>query len=179
MIRDYPEYYKFYSQRSFTWNKITQPNRNGLLERDPTVDGLKTGHTDTAGYCLVSSAKRNDMRLVSVVMGSPNISAREDASAALLNYGFNFYQSRKLYDANAVVLTIPVWKGAAETVKLGVTRDVYAVVPRGQVARSLRADLPEHAVRAAGARHRSRQAARESWRQDARHLRAASHRGCR
>src|SRR4029450_5409850 len=71
LIRDYPDYYKFYSQRSFTWNKITQPNRNGLLDRDPTVDGLKTGHTDTAGYCLVSSAKRDDLRLVSVVMGSP------------------------------------------------------------------------------------------------------------
>ena len=144
LIRDYPEYYKFYSQRSFTWNKITQPNRNGLLERDPTVDGLKTGHTDTAGYCLVSSAKRGDMRLVSVVMGSPKISAREDSSAALLNYGFNFYQSRKLYDANATVLTVPVWKGAADNVKLGVTHDVYAVVPRGQDS-SLKAaaDVPE------------------------------------
>ena len=144
LIRDYPEYYKYYSQRSFTWNKITQPNRNGLLERDPTVDGLKTGHTETAGYCLVSSAKRGDMRLVSVVMGSPNISAREDASAALLNYGFNFYQSRKLYDANATVLTIPVWKGTADAVKLGVTHDVYAVVPRGQdSALSAAADVPE------------------------------------
>ena len=144
LIRDYPEYYKYYSQRSFTWNKITQPNRNGLLERDPTVDGLKTGHTDTAGYCLVSSAKRGDMRLVSVVMGSPNISAREDASAALLNYGFNFYQSRKLYDANATVLTIPVWKGTADTVKLGVPHDVYAIVPRGQdSALAAAADLPE------------------------------------
>jgi D-alanyl-D-alanine carboxypeptidase (penicillin-binding protein 5/6) len=125
IIRDYPEYYKFYSQRSFTWNKITQPNRNGLLER-------------------VSSAKRDGMRLVSVVMGSPSISAREDASAALLNYGFNFYQSRKLYDANAIVLTIPVWKGAAESVKLGVTQDVYAVVPRGQDSSlSAAADLPD------------------------------------
>ena len=144
LIRDYPEYYKYYSQRSFTWNKITQPNRNGLLERDPTVDGLKTGHTDTAGYCLVSSAKRGDMRLVSVVMGSPNIPAREDASAALLNYGFNFYQSRKLYDANATVLTIPVWKGTADTVKLGVPHDVYAIVPRGQdSALAAAADVPE------------------------------------
>lgn len=144
LIRDYPEYYKFYSQRSFTWNKITQPNRNGLLDRDPTVDGLKTGHTETAGYCLVSSAKRGDMRLVSVVMGSPNISAREDASAALLNYGFNFYQSHKLYDANATVLTIPVWKGAADTVKLGVAHDVYAVVPRGQDSSlTAAADVPE------------------------------------
>jgi serine-type D-Ala-D-Ala carboxypeptidase (penicillin-binding protein 5/6) len=144
LIRDYPEYYKYYSQRQYTWNKITQPNRNGLLERDPSVDGLKTGHTETAGYCLVSSAKRGDMRLVSVVMGSPNISAREDASAALLNYGFNFYQSRRLYAANETVLTIPVWKGVADTVKLGVLHDVYAVVPRGQdSALSAAADVPD------------------------------------
>jgi serine-type D-Ala-D-Ala carboxypeptidase (penicillin-binding protein 5/6) len=144
LIREYPEYYKWYSQRQFTWNKITQPNRNGLLERDPTVDGLKTGHTDSAGYCLVSSAKRGDMRLVSVVMGSPNIGAREDSSAALLNYGFGFYETRKLYDANAAVLTIPIWKGVADTVKLGVPRDVYAIVPRGQVSSlTAAADVPE------------------------------------
>lgn len=144
LIREYPEYYKWYSQRSFTWNKITQPNRNGLLERDPTVDGLKTGHTESAGYCLVSSAKRGDMRLVSVVMGSPNISAREDASAALLNYGFNFYQTRKLYDANATVITLPIWKGSTDAVKLGVTHDVYAIVPRGQDGLlSAAADVPE------------------------------------
>jgi serine-type D-Ala-D-Ala carboxypeptidase (penicillin-binding protein 5/6) len=140
LIREYPEYYKWYSQRAFTWNKITQPNRNGLLDRDPTVDGLKTGHTESAGYCLVSSAKRGDMRLVSVVMGSPS----EDASAALLNYGFNFFQTRKLYDANATVLTIPVWKGQADTVKLGVMHDVFAVVPRGQESSlSAAADVPE------------------------------------
>ena len=144
LIREYPEYYKWYSQRAFTWNKISQPNRNGLLDRDPTVDGLKTGHTESAGYCLVSSAKRGDMRLVSVVMGSPSVGAREDASAALLNYGFNFYQLRKLYDANATVLTIPVWKGQADTVNLGVTHDVYAVVPRGQDSSlSAAADVPE------------------------------------
>jgi D-alanyl-D-alanine carboxypeptidase (penicillin-binding protein 5/6) len=144
LIREYPEYYKWYSQRAFTWNKITQPNRNGLLDRDPTVDGLKTGHTESAGYCLVSSAKRGDMRLVSVVMGSPSVSAREDASAALLNYGFNFFQLRKLYDANAPVLTLPVWKGQADAVKLGVTHDVFAVLPRGQDSSlSAAADVPD------------------------------------
>jgi serine-type D-Ala-D-Ala carboxypeptidase (penicillin-binding protein 5/6) len=132
LVREYPEYYKWYSQRAFTWNKITQPNRNGLLERDPSVDGLKTGHTESAGYCLVSSAKRGDMRLISIVMGSPTIRAREDASAALLNYGFNFYQTRKLYTANQPVLTVDVWKGATENVQLGVTRDIYATIPRGQ-----------------------------------------------
>jgi D-alanyl-D-alanine carboxypeptidase (penicillin-binding protein 5/6) len=132
LIRDYPEYYKFYSQREFTWNKITQPNRNGLLERDPTVDGLKTGHTESAGYCLVSSAKREGMRLVSVVMGSPSIAARENASAALLNYGFAFFQTRKLYAANTPIMTLPVWKGSADDVKLGVPHDVYATFARGQ-----------------------------------------------
>ena len=132
LVREYPEYYKWYSQRAFTWNKITQPNRNGLLERDPSVDGLKTGHTESAGYCLVSSAKRGDMRLISIVMGSPTIRAREDASAALLNYGFNFYQTRKLYTANQPVLTVDVWKGVTENVQLGVTRDIYATIPRGQ-----------------------------------------------
>jgi serine-type D-Ala-D-Ala carboxypeptidase (penicillin-binding protein 5/6) len=132
LVRDYPEYYKWYSQREFTWNKITQPNRNGMLERDPSVDGLKTGHTESAGYCLVSSAKRDDMRLISVVMGSPTVRARENASAALLNYGFGFYQTRKLYAANAPVMTLRVWKGAADDVKLGVPRDVYATIARGQ-----------------------------------------------
>jgi D-alanyl-D-alanine carboxypeptidase (penicillin-binding protein 5/6) len=154
LIREYPDYYKWYSQRDFTWNKITQPNRNGLLARDPTVDGLKTGHTESAGYCLVSSARREDMRLISVVMGSPTMRGREDASMALLNYGFNFYQTRKLYAANQPVLTLPVWKGVAEEVQLGVPHDVYATIPRGQegtlsaaadVAEPLQAPLQQNA----------------------------------
>jgi D-alanyl-D-alanine carboxypeptidase (penicillin-binding protein 5/6) len=132
LIRDYPEYYKFYSQRQFTWNKITQPNRNGLLDRDPTVDGLKTGHTESAGYCLVSSAKREGMRLVSVVMGSPSVRAREDASSALLNYGFNFYQTRQLYPNKTPVMTVKVWKGEADEVPLSVVEDIYTTIPRGQ-----------------------------------------------
>ena len=132
LIHDYPEYYKYYSQRSFTWNKISQPNRNGLLDRDATVDGLKTGHTESAGYCLVSSALRNGMRLVSVVMGSPSVRAREDASSALLNYGFNFYQTRKLYANKAPVMSVKVWKGAADEVQLGVVQDIYTTLPRGQ-----------------------------------------------
>lgn len=132
LIKEYPNNYKWYSQREFTWNKITQPNRNGLLYRDPSVDGLKTGHTESAGYCLVSSARRDGMRLVSVVMGSPTIRAREDASSALLNYGFNFYQTRKLYASKAPVMTVKVWKGAADDVALGVPQDIYATLPRGQ-----------------------------------------------
>ncbi|AMN46722.1 D-alanyl-D-alanine carboxypeptidase (penicillin-binding protein 5/6) [Steroidobacter denitrificans] len=132
LIRDYPEYYHWYSQRAFTWNRISQPNRNGLLERDPSVDGLKTGHTESAGYCLVTSAKRDTMRLVSVVMGAPSMRAREDASAALLNYGFGFYQTRRLYAANAPVISLRTWKGRVNEAVLGVQRDVYATFGRGQ-----------------------------------------------
>jgi D-alanyl-D-alanine carboxypeptidase (penicillin-binding protein 5/6) len=144
LVREYPEYYKWYSQREYTWNKITQPNRNGLLDRDPTVDGLKTGHTASAGYCLVSSAKRDDMRLVSVVMGSPTVRAREDASAALLNYGFGFYQTRKLYSANQSLLTLRVWKGDTDQTSLSVPHDVYATFPRGQESSlSVAADVAE------------------------------------
>lgn len=102
VIREFPDYYRWYSQREFTWNGITQANRNGLLERDPSVDGVKTGMTDTAGYCLISSARRDGMRLVAVVMGTDSMKVREDASLALLNYGFNFYESRKLQGKSVV-----------------------------------------------------------------------------
>lgn len=143
LIRNYPEYYKWYSQREFTWNKITQPNRNGLLERDPTVDGLKTGHTDSAGYCLVSSAKRDNMRLISVVMGTPSVRAREDASSALLNYGFRFYETRRLFAPGEPVVTARVWKGEAEEAKFGVVQEVYVTFPRGQEnTLSAAADVP-------------------------------------
>ena len=93
LIRDFPQYYPLFSLREFMWNNIRQDNRNGLLGKDPSVDGLKTGHTDSAGFCLATSANRNGMRLVSVVMGAPSIKAREDASAALLNYGYTFFET--------------------------------------------------------------------------------------
>ena len=134
LIRDFPEYYKYYSQRQFTWNKITQPNRNGLLDRDPTIDGLKTGHTESAGYCLVSSGKREDMRVISVVMGAPSIRAREDASLALINYGFRFFETKQLFSANKPVLTARVWKGEADQVELAPNADVFVTIPRGQEA---------------------------------------------
>ncbi len=144
LIRDYPEYYKWYSEREFTWNNITQPNRNGLLVRDPTVDGLKTGHTESAGYCLVSSAERDGMRLVSVVMGASSVRAREDASAALLNYGFGFYQTRKIYTARQPLLEVPVWKGQVDTATLSVPEDVYVTIPRGQESSlTVAADIAE------------------------------------
>ena len=134
LITEFPDFYQWYSLREFTWNNITQHNRNGLLLRDPTVDGMKTGHTDSAGYCLVTSAKRDGMRLVSVVMGSASIKAREDASAALLNYGYTFYETAKVKSAGEVLLKPRVYKSAEEYVTLAVPRDIVLTVGRGQIA---------------------------------------------
>jgi serine-type D-Ala-D-Ala carboxypeptidase (penicillin-binding protein 5/6) len=131
IIRDFPDHYRLYSMKEFTWNKHTQPNRNGLLNTNG-VDGLKTGHTESAKYCLVSSAKRNDMRLISVVLGSPTIKAREDASAALLNYGFTFYETLRVVEGKKQLLKPRLWKGAEEYVSVGAASDVFATVPRGQ-----------------------------------------------
>jgi serine-type D-Ala-D-Ala carboxypeptidase (penicillin-binding protein 5/6) len=132
MIREYPQYYKWFSVREFEHNGIKQQNRNGLLEKDPTVDGLKTGHTDSAGFCLVTSALRDGMRLVSVVMGSTSMKARENASAALLNYGFTFYDTKLAVKGGAVLATARVWKGESASVDLGIKDDFYLTVPRGQ-----------------------------------------------
>jgi len=134
LIRDFPEDYKLYSLREFEWNGIKQQNRNGLLGRDPTVDGIKTGHTETAGYCLASSAKRNGMRLISVVLGTQSFKAREDASAALLNYGFTFFETVKAKSAGDVVLKPEVYKGEEELVTLVPARDVYVTIGRGAAA---------------------------------------------
>jgi serine-type D-Ala-D-Ala carboxypeptidase (penicillin-binding protein 5/6) len=134
LIREFPEYYKYYSLREFTWNKHTQPNRNGLLSRDSSVDGIKTGHTESAKYCLVSSANRNGMRLISVVLGSPSIKDREDASATLLNYGYTFFETVKLHDAGTPVLTPQVYKGSAESVAVGSPRNISVTISRGQSA---------------------------------------------
>jgi serine-type D-Ala-D-Ala carboxypeptidase (penicillin-binding protein 5/6) len=134
LIRDFPQYYSLFGLREFRWNNIRQPNRNGLLGKDPSVDGLKTGHTDSAGYCLATSASRNGMRLVSVVMGAPNIKAREEASAALLAYGYTYYETIRLKSANETVLRPHVYKAASEFAAIGVRHDVYATVARGQAA---------------------------------------------
>jgi D-alanyl-D-alanine carboxypeptidase (penicillin-binding protein 5/6) len=132
IIREFPEYYKWYSQKKFTFNDITQYNRNKLLWRDDSVDGMKTGHTDSAGYCLVTSAKKDNMRLISVVLGTDSEKARADASQSLLNYGFRFYETHKLYDAGQQLATARVWKGETDTVSLGLDSPLYATVPRGQ-----------------------------------------------
>jgi D-alanyl-D-alanine carboxypeptidase (penicillin-binding protein 5/6) len=131
IIRDFPDYYRYYSEREFTWNKHTQPNRNGLLARDPSVDGIKTGHTKSAGYGLASSAKRGDMRLIAVVLGTNGFKAREDASAALLNFGFTFYESTKIRSTADVVLKPEVYKGESEMVALAPARDIWVIVGRG------------------------------------------------
>ena len=131
LIRDYPEEYKLYSLREFEWNGIKQQNRNGLLARDPSVDGIKTGHTESAGYCLASSAKRGDTRLISVVLGTNSFKAREDASAALLNYGFTFFETVKVKGAGDVILKPEVYKGETDRVTIVPANDVWVTVGRG------------------------------------------------
>ncbi len=132
LITEFPEYYKWYSQKEFTFNGIVQHNRNRLLWRDTSVDGIKTGHTEAAGYCLVSSAQRDNMRLIAVVLGSDSDNTRAAASQALLNYGFRFFETHKLYDAGAKLVDARVWKGAQETVPLGLKSPLYITIPRGQ-----------------------------------------------
>jgi D-alanyl-D-alanine carboxypeptidase (penicillin-binding protein 5/6) len=134
IIREFPEYYRWYSQREFTWNNIRQENRNGLLERDPSVDGMKTGMTDAAGYCLVSSAKRDGMRLIAVVTGTKSMKAREDASLALLNYGFNFYETRVLKKAGTPLAMHRVYKASGGQAPVGLASDLAITLPRGQAA---------------------------------------------
>jgi D-alanyl-D-alanine carboxypeptidase (penicillin-binding protein 5/6) len=132
VISKYPEYYKWYSQKEYTFNDITQHNRNKLLWRDPSVDGLKTGHTESAGYCLVTSAKKEGMRLITVVLGTDSANARADASQALLNYGFRFFETHKLYDAGTQLTTSRIWKGSSETIALGLDHALFVTIPRGQ-----------------------------------------------
>ena len=147
VINQDPEYYKWYSQKEFTWNGITQQNRNGLLWRDPSVDGVKTGHTETAGYCLIASAKRDGMRLISVVLGTDSMKAREDASEALLNYGYNFYETKRVFGAGQSLTTARVWKGTAPEVGLVLHDDLYLTDRRGYTG-TVKAEfkLPEHIV---------------------------------
>ncbi|MDP2239623.1 MAG: D-alanyl-D-alanine carboxypeptidase family protein [Burkholderiales bacterium] len=132
IIRDFPEHYPLYSLKEFRYNNITQANRNRLLWQDPTVDGMKTGYTENAGYCLVTSAKRDAHRLVSVVLGTASESARAAESQKLLNYGFQFYDSVRLYEKNQPVATLQVWKGGGNSVKAGFTGDLYLSLPKGQ-----------------------------------------------
>ncbi len=130
MIREFPDIYRMYSEREFTWNDITQKNRNSLLWRDPSVDGMKTGHTDSAGYCLVAAAVRDDMRLISIVLGTGSEKVRIDESQRLLNYGFRFFRTRKIFSAGETVTEARAWMGRDDYVNLGVERDLYVTLPR-------------------------------------------------
>ena len=132
LIRDFPEHYALYSQKEFRYNNITQANRNRLLWLDPTVDGVKTGFTDNAGYCLITSARRGERRLVSVVLGTASESARATESQKLLNWGFQFFDSVKLYARNQSVTQLRVWKGSSDMIKAGFTSDLYLALPKGQ-----------------------------------------------
>jgi D-alanyl-D-alanine carboxypeptidase (penicillin-binding protein 5/6) len=132
IIEEFAGYYAWYGEREFTYNGITQHNRNALLWRDESVDGLKTGHTNAAGYCLVSSAERSGMRLIAVVMGMTNPDARTAASQALLDYGFQFFETHKIYARGQQVTQARVWKGEPHTVALGLSDDLYVTIPRGR-----------------------------------------------
>jgi len=132
IIAEFPHYYSWYSEREFTYNEIRQHNRNRLLWRDPSVDGLKTGHTESAGYCLVTSANRDGMRLISVVMGTASENARATASQGLLNYGFRFFETYQLYGAGDELKRERVWKGQVDEVPLVVENDLYLTIPRGR-----------------------------------------------
>ena len=132
LINEFPQHYALYSQKYFTYNNIRQPNRNKLLWRDDSVDGIKTGHTDEAGYCLVASAERDDMRLISVVMGSSSEEVRAQESQKLLSYGFRYYRTHALYEAGQVLRDEKVWAGSRDQIRLGVAENLAVTVPRGQ-----------------------------------------------
>lgn len=154
IILEDPEHYSMYAEKEFVWSGIKQPNRNLLLWRDPSVDGLKTGHTEEAGYCLVASAQRDGMRLIASVFGTDSENARAVETSKLLTYGFNFFESRTFFKKDETVEDVAVWKGAARSVKAGVAVDVAAALPRGAGdayrTRVVLADAPVIAPVAAG-----------------------------
>ena len=132
IIKEFPEHYTWYAEKEYTYNSIKQYNRNKLLWRDDTVDGMKTGHTESAGYCLVATAARSDMRVISVVLGTESKKARANVSQALLNYGFRFYESHTLYDAGEVLSRPRIWSGEFESLTVGLADDLSIAIPRGE-----------------------------------------------
>jgi D-alanyl-D-alanine carboxypeptidase (penicillin-binding protein 5/6) len=139
-IVEFPDHYPWYAVKEYTFNNIKQYNRNKLLWRDESVDGVKTGHTESAGYCLVASAKRGDMRLISVVMGTSSENARAKESQSLLNYGFRFFETHRLYGADEALNKVRVWKGEKEELAVGVTEDLFVTIPRRQY-KNLKAEM--------------------------------------
>jgi len=143
IIEEFPEYYLWHSIKEYTYNDIKQDNRNSLLWRDDSVDGLKTGHTEDAGYCLVASAKRDNMRIISVVLGTSSTKARADGSQALINYGFRFFETRLLFTAGEEISNARIWKSANLYSRLGVLEDLYITVRRGSYDKlDSRLDIP-------------------------------------
>ena len=140
VIRDFPEYYHYYSTREYRYNNITQVNRNRLLWLDPNVDGVKTGHTENAGYCLIASAKRSRWRLLSVVLGAASEGIRAQESQKLLNFGFQLYDNVRLYDSGQAVSTVKIWKGSERTLRAGIPGGLSVTVPKGMSDR-VKADL--------------------------------------
>jgi len=135
LIKDYPEVYDLHKIKEFTYGEnppIKQYNRNKLLWRDKSVDGIKTGHTEEAGYCLVASALRDNMRLISVVMGASGESARAKVSQTILNYGYRFYETHKLYSSGDIITDVKVWKADIDSMQLTLKDDFYITIPRGQ-----------------------------------------------
>ena len=131
-MRDFPQYYHYFSEKEYTFNKTTQPNRNGLLWHNVGVDGFKTGHTESAGFCLIASAKRDGMRLITVAMGTPSVKSREDDSMALLNYGFSFYETKSLFTKGQVLKAAVVRKGVVNTVNVVPDANIILTIPRGR-----------------------------------------------
>lgn len=145
LVTNFPQYYDWYKQKWFTFNGIRQPNRNRLLWRDSQVDGLKTGHTNEAGFCLVASAKHENMRLLSVILGAPNDTARADDSERLLNYGFRFFETHQLYKKGTSITQLPLYKGAINTINIGLSDDQYVTIPTGQYQRlSIVTQVPKY-----------------------------------
>jgi serine-type D-Ala-D-Ala carboxypeptidase (penicillin-binding protein 5/6) len=141
LIRDFPQDYRWYSQKWFTYNGIRQPNRNRLLWRNPDVDGIKTGHTQDAGFCLVASAREKNTRLISVIMGAPSDEKRAQDSQKLLTYGFRFFESKKLASATQALANPPVWFGTQPTVSVGVAHDLYVSVPINTLSKRIKTNL--------------------------------------
>lgn len=132
LIREFPESYELYSEKWFTYNGIKQPNRNRLLWREPYVDGIKTGHSSTAGYCLAASAKKDNMRLISVVLGSANDNSRNEQTQQLLRYGFRFFETHRLYQSGQSIENMRIWMGTQKNITLGTEHDLYITIPQGQ-----------------------------------------------
>jgi len=143
IVRDHPQHYALFGLRDYTFNNVTQANRNRLLWIDPYADGLKTGHTETAGYCLIGSVKRNNRRLISVLLGAPSDNLRATESQKLLNFGFQYFDAVRVYQKNQPVTRVRVWKGTKSQLEVGFRQDLFLIIPKGKLAQ-LKATMETH-----------------------------------